>query len=293
MRDSVFADGVADIRVSIGYSDHPGSHYIGTPREPSVAHDAEIAKGLGNELAKMGFRALSDDEVRRSPLKFSDGVRARVKVYRKDLESGRSSYVSIMTSANSPDHERNVGIFGGQGAASKASLEFMRASASADVFLYLGHSRKVYGPDPNPPKAVPRRPTTEDPYVSNYVVQYQSYIANGSGFFEALRKSEDPAKLVGLLSCSTNVFEPTLREAVCRRPATRALVLSTRPTETTVDAADPSEDVKAAAEIVKGVIGRDSTQDFNRKLKACSNGAYVAETIGGTHVPASKRPSKD
>lgn len=253
-----------EVRVAFGYfdiSDGKDYHYNGTNWGKSMSQDIfyEAAfRDLLKSSCKGGLEACDFREDRRDPSLLTKTVRG---------PSGEQIEVAVRTASSSvtPFYTENLMRAGEQKQRTATAEElFFGSIKSADVVLYVGHSRSGGGADFNPPRL-----------MNDGKPQYRTYyIPKKPGLNriekELLKPGRNPM-LFGHLSCtSEKYFGSRLRAATAKNPS--GLLLTDAKGETEDEILSQTDDLlKSAFATVDSVMRFQCASGFREALEVIAS----------------------
>ncbi|MDB6120760.1 MAG: hypothetical protein JWO08_4541 [Verrucomicrobiaceae bacterium] len=254
-------DRLADIRVTFGYDNWTD---FKDPNDPGRARAFMVYLSQHQFVQTICTPALAEQLG-------VDADAQNLRIFEGPGYPGQRLRVSLIWSASTSSTARNIGVgYPRQLRCSGEALKFMqKASADAEVMIYVGHSRGGGGPDTYPPQAVIGN--AED----RQKVDFSFYRRERPGL-KALKphfgKSPDKPYFVVWTGCYSENFSSWMSDRLGDRPDPASVVLSTRLTRQMpwidgIEGAD--EGLMVVTRLIEALQQHQPKVLFQKNLAAC------------------------
>ena len=283
-------DQLADIRVTFGYDNWTD---FKDPNDPGRA------KALSAWLAAHSFVQTGCSPELAEEL----GVAAdaqNLRIFEGPGRDGQKLRVSLISSAASSSTAWNIGSgYARQQRCSAEALRFMQKSLeSAEVSLYVGHSRDGGGPDTFPPQTVLNYPGDRQKVDFAYYRREKPGLNSLSGHF---RNASGKPYIIAWTGCISERFRGWLGDQMTGREHPASVILSSRlsrqmPWLDGIEGVD--EALMVITRTIQALMRHPSQAAFERSLLACEleemrkPGAPEWHLYSVPSPPKEKDPSK-
>lgn len=259
----IFADDdLADIRVIFGYDDYKGF---------LVTKDMFRAHRLIRYLQIRGYEEVRVTQELADQLDVPLDA-TNLRVYEGMNASGQVLRVSLIWSSATTDSAKNSGSdYALQRRCSRQALAFMkRAASSAEVMVYVGHSRGGGGPDTFPPMT---RGVDGDGYPLTDFAYYRRHQPGLDALRAELRRSTLLPHVIAWTSCRSEThFRRWFSNVLSDKEHATSLILATRLTSympNNQEILDQDEGLMAFVCLLHAIQYRQSRDVLMDNLKRC------------------------
>lgn len=254
-------DQLADVRVTFGYDNWTD---FKDPNDPGRA------KALSAWLAAHGFVQTGCSPDLAEELGVSADAQ-NLRIFEGPGKDGQKIRVSLINSAASNSTAWNIGSgYARQQRCSAEALRFMQKSLeSAEVSLYVGHSRDGGGPDTFPPQTVANYPGDRQKVDFAYYRKARPGLNSLSGHF---RNASGRPYIIAWTGCLSERFRGWMGDQMAGREHPASVILSSRlsrqmPWLEGIEGVD--EALMVVTRVIQALMRHPSQAAFERSLLAC------------------------